>query len=633
MHRFGRRAALGLCLASRADAAGMPGAAAPPWMRKAVAASAAGSGLPFRPDDFNAVGVFDGDWLLDGRYRRVLDAMAASPGAFGAVRFFGALNAGTREDDFPTASGGTWHDPDAQPDFSVTLRILEALVGRGLTPFVALTFFPPAISAQPITPPATPPTTPLADPARWEALVRGFLDAAVARFGAAEVSRWWLEAWNEPNMPQFWRGDFDGYLDLYRATARAVRASGQVLRLGGPAIAWLPDGSGPGLIERFLRLLAAEPELPCSFLSFHRKGVWDAAEGEPRVSRLVEAAEATAELALRLVPDRCARGLAIVNNEADMRVGFQQPYAPRLSERFPSWLAALATTHAALSARHAGRGLRFVAAADNANQHLVREPFDGRRALMTPTAASRPADLVKLPVFGFYEMIRLMGRGLCSAEEPAEGLFQLVTADAGRIGAMLTLHPPEPATPSAPATLDWTLRDIPWPRVNLAVFRIDGALSNAFAAAGRQMPSPPLAPEAAGRLRGAAELALASPVRRDVVVTGGRIPMRLRLDPFATVLVWVTPFRTARPAAPRWVEAELSDGNALLRWTSEEAPDLLGYEVLRLDPVRRIAPLPLRGASWVDTAPGGAAPRYAVRAVSASGVRSRLVVAPPLQPR
>jgi hypothetical protein len=93
------------------------------------------------------------------------------------------------------------------------------------------------------------------------------------------------------------------------------------------------------------------------------QGVWVEQEGEPRMARLVEAAETTVALALRLVPGRCARGLVIVNNEADMRVGFQHPYAPRMSERHAAWLAALVTTHAALDARHAARGLRFIAAA------------------------------------------------------------------------------------------------------------------------------------------------------------------------------------------------------------------------------------------------------------------------------
>ena len=201
----------------------------------------------------------------------------------------------------------------------------DALVSRGLIPFVALTFFPAAISPSPIAPPD--------GFARWQALLRGFLDAAVARFGADEVARWWLEVWNEPNMPPFWQGDFDRYLDLYRATAHAVRESGHRLRLGGPAIAWMPPEEGPRLMRRFLEFLRDAPDMPCDFLSYHRKGIWVNEETEPRIGRLVEAAEQTASMARELVPERC-RGLVLVNNEADMKVGFDHPYAPRMDERF-----------------------------------------------------------------------------------------------------------------------------------------------------------------------------------------------------------------------------------------------------------------------------------------------------------
>ena len=58
-------------------------------------------------------GVFDLDWLLEPRFTRLLDTMAASPGAFRIVRVFGVLNAGEREAVFPTSSGSTWPGPDA----------------------------------------------------------------------------------------------------------------------------------------------------------------------------------------------------------------------------------------------------------------------------------------------------------------------------------------------------------------------------------------------------------------------------------------------------------------------------------------------------------------------------------------
>ncbi len=573
---------------------------------------------PFRTTEFDMVGVFDADWLLDPRYTRLLDTMAASPGAFGAVRFFGALNGGEREDVFPTTSGQVWPRLDAPMDFSVALDALTVLVSRGLLPFVALTFFPAAVSASPTLPPN--------DLGPWQALVRGFVDAAAVRFGHEEIGRWWFEAWNEPNMPPFWRGSFDRYLNLYRATSEAVLASGHAVRLGGPALAYMPPREGAELMERFLGFLRDAPEVKCDFLSLHRKGIWVDAETEPRVERLVAAAEATAEAALRLVPERCARGLPIINNEADMKVGFATPYAPRMDERFPAWLAAVALAHDALSARYAARGLRFHAAADNANQHLMREPFDGRRSLMTPTSAG-PTDLLKLPVFGFYELLRLLGDRHGTWEAPPDtffprtGLFHAVTVGERRIGAIFTLHPIK-GREARPVALDYTLRDIPWPRVNLVEFRIDATHSNGFAAAGRRMPAVVEPVAAARHIRAAQELSIAAPLRSGQRVVGGRLSLPLRLDPFATVLVWVTPFDPAPPAAPGWLAAEREGGNVVLRWRPELDATFYSYDLRRDGHGSPIAPVPLRSAIWVDTAPPPGEHRYTLRTVSASGRRS-----------
>src|SRR4051812_47784297 len=54
-------------------------------------------GAPFRAAAVAMVGIFDIDWLSDPRFTRLLDTMAASPGAFRTVRVFGALSSGARE--------------------------------------------------------------------------------------------------------------------------------------------------------------------------------------------------------------------------------------------------------------------------------------------------------------------------------------------------------------------------------------------------------------------------------------------------------------------------------------------------------------------------------------------------------
>jgi hypothetical protein len=61
---------------------------------------------PFRTSEFSMVGVFDVDWLADPSFTGLLDNLAASPGAFTAVRFFGSLNSGTLEKMTPTEGSG-----------------------------------------------------------------------------------------------------------------------------------------------------------------------------------------------------------------------------------------------------------------------------------------------------------------------------------------------------------------------------------------------------------------------------------------------------------------------------------------------------------------------------------------------
>jgi xylan 1,4-beta-xylosidase len=505
----------------------------------------------------------------------------------------------------------------------VTLEALSALVARGLVPFVSLTFFPAAVSASPIQPPDTF--------ERWQTLVGAFLDAVVARFGAEAVANWWFEAWNEPNMPPFWGGSFERYLDLYRATSEAVLRSGHRVRLGGPTLAYMPD-EGPALMERFLRFLQDEPGIKCDFVSFHRKGIWVAEETEPELGRAVGAAEEVANAILRRIPER-ARGMILVNNEADMKVAFDTPYEPRMTEQFPSWLAALTVAYDALNARYAGDGLRFIAAADNANQQLIREPFDGRRSVTTIGSRS-DTDLVKLPVYGFYEMLRLLGdrHGQLTAPAPSADLFQLLTVAPTHIGALFTRY--DPAGKRGPRRIDFALRDVPWDRVNVAQFRIDGAHSNAFAAAGHTMSALPESAAARQAMRTAQELAVLALIRRGIPLSQGEFRDTFELANFATALLWITPFGADAPAPPDWIELRVQDGGVVLRWTASREPFFYAYELSRETdgaPGVPLAPSSLRAALWTDAAPPPGLHVYGVRAVSASGVASDWVRSQPVR--
>jgi xylan 1,4-beta-xylosidase len=156
-----------------------------------------------------------------------------------------------------TSSGALayqWHHVD---------KVYDALLARGLRPFVELNPMPSALASGEQTifhwrMNVTPPKRIEA----WEDLVRSFARHLVERYGLDEVRKFYFEVWNEPNLPGFWSGTQDGYFELYRASARALRSVDTALRVGGPAsskVSWLED-----MVQ-----YAASTKTPLDFLSTH----------------------------------------------------------------------------------------------------------------------------------------------------------------------------------------------------------------------------------------------------------------------------------------------------------------------------------------------------------------------------
>jgi Glycosyl hydrolases family 39 len=584
----------------------------------------------FERQNFGTVGIFDVDWLIQPQFTQLLDNFAASPGAFHGVRFFGSFTSGQREAFIPESGGNVWTRADRPIDFTTTFHALDALATRGLIPFVVLGFFPPAISSSPIRPPAAWD--------HWKTLVRTFFRdlATDPRFGLETIADWWFEVWNEPNEGRFWQGTPDDYFALYRATAEAVDEVGASIRLGGPAIAYKPQvtpDDGPPWMERFLRFIAANPELRCDFVSLHRKGT---VEDDPPDPRRLDAASAdTARQALAIDARRFA-GLTIWNNEADEKVGFEVPYAPRIDERGAAWLATVAVIHDQLGERFREADLRFAAAADNANLQLVRSPFDGRRSIMTRVGTSQ-TDLLKVPAYGFYELLRLLGDrhgAVVSGSArlfPYTDLYHLTTVATTHVASLLTYYPDPETEARTPHTVEYVIRDLPWPRVNIARFQIDRVSSNAYTAAGGSPsnPYPIPAPEQIHAIRQHQEIALMRPIERDIAVSSGTYTETLTLEPFTTLCLWITPVLPTAPQAPTWIETAVHGRNAIVRWSPSQEPFFYGYEVFRLqDGVseKLLTPDPLRSALWIDTAPSPGHTTYGVRAISASGVASPIAV-------
>ena len=162
-------------------------------------------------------------------------------------------------------------DKDGKPfyNFSYVDQIYDGLLENHVRPFVELSFMPKRLSSDPS---ALHPfwykqnVAPPKDWDKWEQLVEAFARHLVERYGIDEVSQWYFEVWNEPNI-DFWAGNPKEatYYELYDRAARAIKRVSRRLRVGGPATAqaaWM---------DRFLAH-CKEKNVPVDFASTHVYG-------------------------------------------------------------------------------------------------------------------------------------------------------------------------------------------------------------------------------------------------------------------------------------------------------------------------------------------------------------------------
>jgi xylan 1,4-beta-xylosidase len=160
--------------------------------------------------------------------------------------------------------------PKGEPryNFSYVDQVYDGLLANGVRPFVELSFMPRQLAQRDVRqsfwyrPIVSPPKSYKS----WDGLIDAFARHLVERYGIDEVSRWYFEVWNEPNL-DFWAGEPKQvtYWTLYEHTARALKAVDAHLRVGGPATAqaaWVPE---------FIRH-CQQHAIPVDFVSTHVYG-------------------------------------------------------------------------------------------------------------------------------------------------------------------------------------------------------------------------------------------------------------------------------------------------------------------------------------------------------------------------
>jgi len=517
-----------------------------------------------------------------------------------------------------------------------------------------------------------------------------------------------LTMWN----PDSLTGDLSYYQQLYQTTSAAAKAvlaknTNYKIRLGGPAITGpsvvgtntMIPGTTPTLMSGFIKFVKSNG-LKCDFLSFHGKGAWSPClngapldqngfpivNGAPVLQAAIDAADQTASFAKAagLTP------IVVVNDEADMRLFFGLPFRPRMTQQFPAWLTALMVAYDSLAAEYASDQISFMVGSDDAELQLVgwtqsvsyqkntetnqevitpssnptfaAAAFGQQRSIMTAASTGGasatswvqgtcPVDLLKVPAYNFYEILRLLGdqhgtflSGSNNYFPHNSDLFHMITGDAKRIASVFCVYPPKP--PGGPAQSSWSLNysiiGIPWPTFNWYQFQIDGTHSNSFNAAGGPAHEPvasscvpsPLPPTSLA-LTGLPAAAIRKQQELQVVHKGVmsgtkgvfHVP-NLSIPTYTTIVFWITENnpKAAKPTKPSWIgpnppTIDTTPGgakNVVLRWTPNTAPTFYTYQVARDEPKNIVSPEPLRSAMWIDTGVTGSH-TYWVTSVDASG--------------
>ncbi len=281
---------------------------------------------------------------------------------------------------------GIFHDevgvydetPDGKPvyNFSYVDQIYDGLLAQKVRPFVELSFMPKKLASremlhsfwykQNVAPPK--------DMKRWKELIAAFAEHLVERYGISEVSNWYFEVWNEPNI-DFWGGEpkEDTYFELYDATARTLKDVHPLLKVGGPATAQA------AWVDRFIDY-CAKNRTPVDFVTTHVYGDDSAKDalGEDRPLGRDEMVAAAMKKVYDQVKRSSKPNLPIIWSEYN--ASFANHPEVTDSEMMAPWLA----NHIKLSAGLADEIAYWTFSDVFEEQGVCKKPFYGGFGLIAP---------------------------------------------------------------------------------------------------------------------------------------------------------------------------------------------------------------------------------------------------------
>jgi xylan 1,4-beta-xylosidase len=455
-------------------------------------------------------------------------------------------------------------DANGKPvyDFTITDQTFDEFQKAGVRPMVELGFMPKDLAAtvlgvtdyQVHYPGSTisgASNNPPKDYAVWGELVRKYTEHLVQRYGKEQVSTWYFEVWNEPDIP-YWHATPEEYNKLYDYSVAGVRAALPNAIVGGPASTGPASEKASMFLDNFLKhclndkSAADGKPIPLDFISFHPKGRPTVVDGHVRMG-LSNELNAAGE-GFRIVAKYPKYiHLPIILSEADpegcaacsMKVNPSNAY--RNGPLYPTYTAAAIKGLFALQDQYR---VNLISMLSWSFEFEDKEYFEGFRTLAT--------NGVDKPVINVFRMAGLMsGQRVgtsSSGQIPLADILKTGVRQSPDIDAFATKAEHEAAVmlwnyhdddlPAAGARVQVTVVGIPSgvSKVLLQHYRIDDTHSNSYTVwKGMGSPQTPT-PQQYARLKDAGQLELlSSPEWLDV--SGGKVTIDTALPRQATSLM------------------------------------------------------------------------------------------------
>jgi xylan 1,4-beta-xylosidase len=454
--------------------------------------------------------------------------------------------------------------PDGKPvyDFTITDQTFDAYKAAGVRPMVELGFMPkdlastvPGISEYQLHYPKPTMGGSVNNPPRdykmWGDLARHYVEHLIQRYGRQEVSTWYFEIWNEPDI-LYWHGTPAEYFKLYDYAAAGVRAALPNALVGGPASTGPANAKATAFLDSFLKHCLSDKSaadgkpVPLEFITFHPKGRPSLVDGHVRMGISDELKAAQTGFSVVAKYPRF-KHLPIILSEADpegcagcsMKVNPANAY--RNGPLYPSYTA---TALKAFMDLQDEAGVNLIAMLSWSFEFEGKDYFEGFRTLST--------NGVDKPILNLFRMAGLMAGERVEASSTgrvplaqivSDGVRQSPDVDAlatkaDREAAIMLWNYHDDDLPAPDAEVQVAVAGIP-PGVKKALlehYRIDETHSNAYTV-WKAMGSPQSpTPEQYAQLKAAGQLQLlTSPEWLDV--SGGKVTVSTTLPRQAVSLM------------------------------------------------------------------------------------------------